>query len=503
MASIFKQRYTAKGKDGKRIRKQSKFWYVDFKAADGTRKRIKGFKDKTATAQLAAKLEREAEQAQIGIIDRFKEHRKRPLLEHLRDFKQTLMDKGSTEKQAHLVHNRTRAVIVNCGFVFLSDISASRVQRYLAERRRGGLSIRSSNFYLGAAKQFLNWMVADHRTSENTLAYLQGQNPKTDIRHPRRALTINELTKLLETTAQGTKHHNLTAKERVILYKLAANTGFRANELASLTWQSFNLCGPALSVTVLAAYSKHRREDLLPLRGDICFELASWKSEQEPKEDEKLFPGFKSNKAADMFKIDLEDAGIEYVDAAGRYADFHSLRHSFASILHQSGVSPKVAQSLLRHSTISLTMDTYTHIGLYDERAAINSLPALPGLDGAKIGENKAVALKTGTDDLAVKTDRSAYKPAYKKLTKNADFECDRSSFVGIEQERRRESAESCKSLELLVLGNESNQLSTSDMGKNNRRRPDSNRRITVLQTVALGLLATPPILDSFEFTIS
>ncbi len=415
MASIFKQQYTTKDEGGKKVKRKSQYWYIDYKTADGTRKRVKGFKDKTATAQLAAKLEREAEQAQVGIIDKYKAHRKRPLLEHLKDFKQSLVDKGNTDKQARLVHNRAKAVIVNCGFVYLSDISASRVQRYLAERRRGGLSIRSSNFYLGAAKQFLNWMVADYRVSENTLAYLKGQNPKTDIRHPRRALTINELTKLLETTAKGMRHHKMTAKERVMLYKLAANTGFRANELASLTWRSFNLSGSALSVTVVAAYSKRRREDLLPLRADISCELASWKSEQEPIEDEKLFPGFNPNKAADMLKKDLECAGIEYVDAAGRYADFHSLRHSFASILHQSGVSPKVAQSLLRHSTIGLTMDTYTHIGLYDERAAINSIPALPGLDGDNVDKHKTMALKTGTDDLAVKVDNGAYKPAYKK----------------------------------------------------------------------------------------
>ena len=108
------------------------------------------------------------------------------------------------------------------------------------------------------------------------------------------------------------------------------------------------------------------------------------------------------------------------MDASGRYVDFHSLRHSFASILHLSGVSPKVAQSLLRHSTIGLTMDTYTHIGLYDERAAINSLPALPGLNGGKSSQNKAVALKTGTDNLAVRTDKSAYKPAYKQNRKTA-----------------------------------------------------------------------------------
>jgi hypothetical protein len=34
------------------------------------------------------------------------------------------------------------------------------------------------------------------------------------------------------------------------------------------------------------------------------------------------------------------------------------------------------------------------------------------------------------------------------------------------------------------------------------RRRADSNRRITVLQTVALGLLATPPVLNYLEFTL-
>jgi len=200
-------------------------------------------------------------------------------------------------------------------------------------------------------------------------------------------------------------------KERAMLYKLAAaNTGFRANELASLRWQSFNLSDSAPSVKVLASYSKRRREDLLPLRLDITRELASWKFEQGPKEDAKLFPKFNPNKAADMLKEDLECAGIEYVDAAGRYADFHSLRHCFASILNQSGVSPKVAQSLLRHSTIGLTMDTYTHIGLYDERAALESLPELPSVDGNENGRKEAAALKTGTDDLPISSDEKSYR---------------------------------------------------------------------------------------------
>ena len=50
MASILKQSYTVKDKNGKRIRKKSAFWYVDYKTAEGIRKRVKGFKDKAATA---------------------------------------------------------------------------------------------------------------------------------------------------------------------------------------------------------------------------------------------------------------------------------------------------------------------------------------------------------------------------------------------------------------------------------------------------------------------
>jgi len=494
MASIFKQQYTTIDKDGKRVKKKSAYWYIDYKTAEGTRKRVKGFKDKQATAQLAAKLEKEAELAQAGIVDKYKEHHKKPLAEHIKDFKASLVNKGTTEKHACLVHNRAKAVIENCKFVFIADISASRVQRYLAERRREGLSIRSSNFYLQAAKQFCRWLVADGRAPDNPLAHLSGQNPKTDVRHARRALTADELERLIKATANGQTHSKMSGKERAMLYTLAVSTGLRAGELASLTWQSFNLSGSEPSVTVLAAYSKHRRDDTLPLRLDIAQLLAAWKTEQESDEQAKVFGAFRVNKATKMLRKDLEVAGITYRDGAGRVADFHSLRHTFISNLTRSGVSPKIAQSLARHSTIGLTMDTYTHIGLYDERAALDSLPELPSLDGNKNDENKAVALKTGTDNMPIGIDKSAYKPAYKKLTKNAYSGFNRSSLIDIKQDEKQESIESDKSLESEALGNESNQLSTLGTEKNKRRRADSNRRITVLQTVALDHLATPPI---------
>ena len=50
----------------------------------------------------------------------------------------------------------------------------------------------------------------------------------------------------------------------------------------------------------------------------------------------------------------------------------HDLRHTAASHLLRRGVHPKVVQELLGHSTISLTLDTYSHVApaLHAEVAA-------------------------------------------------------------------------------------------------------------------------------------
>ena len=86
-------------------------------------------------------------------------------------------------------------------------------------------------------------------------------------------------------------------------------------------------------------------------------------------------------------KADLETASakgketdlpeILYEDAAGQVADFHALRHSYITLLAQSGVHPKTAQDLARHSDINLTLSRYTHTVLTDRSEALSGLPDL------------------------------------------------------------------------------------------------------------------------------
>ncbi len=313
MASVFKRKYT-KVANGKRVKKQSHKYYTRLTDADGIKRTIPLFRDKTASQQRAAQLQKEIEMARAGVVDRYKEHRRKPLSEHLKDFRQSLLDKGNTKSHVELTHNRVKAVLKGGKFVFIADISASKVQRYLADLRNNGegISAQTFNFYLQAVKQFCKWMVQDQRASESPLEHLKGLNVRTDRRHDRRALEPDEIRWLLEATTTAPKRFGMSGYERYLLYRFAAETGLRANEIRSLTVADFDFDN--LRVTVKAGYSKRRREDIQPLRPDTTMLLKEFFKEKMPNLE--AFGGtYKqlTKRTSDMIKADLSEAGIPYV----------------------------------------------------------------------------------------------------------------------------------------------------------------------------------------------
>ena len=80
-----------------------------------------------------------------------------------------------------------------------------------------------------------------------------------------------------------------------------------------------------------------------------------------------------------VFRKDLEAAGIAYVDTKGEYADFHSLRKTFGTMLTLAGVPQRVVMELMRHSDMRLTAKTYTDAGMLPVDATITKLPSLNG----------------------------------------------------------------------------------------------------------------------------
>ncbi len=110
-----------------------------------------------------------------------------------------------------------------------------------------GISAQTFNFYLQAVKQFCRWLVKDRRASDNPLSHLTSLNVKTDRRHDRRALSVDEMRRLLHAVRNGPdrtgRSWRMTGPERAILYQLAMETGFRSSELRSLVRASFDLDG--------------------------------------------------------------------------------------------------------------------------------------------------------------------------------------------------------------------------------------------------------------------
>ena len=50
---------------------------------------------------------------------------------------------------------------------------------------------------------------------------------------------------------------------------------------------------------------------------------------------------------------------------------FHGLRHAFATLALQAGMNPKVVSEALGHSSVTITLDTYSHVlpNMQDELA--------------------------------------------------------------------------------------------------------------------------------------
>ena len=431
MARIFKQTYTkplpegaeiftrkgrryarfkdSKGKtvtaplsqDGTRIIRELTKWYIDYVDANGKSRRVPGYTDRKATEQKASELERTAERVRSGYRPKEHDALARPLTEHLSEFKSHLLAKGTGEKQAIQAHNEIKRILNNCGLVFWPDISATRIQGFLAELRRDkagktGISARTSNSYLQSIKSFCTWMVREGRAPESPLSHLKGINVKTDRRHDRRALTDAECRDLLETTPIGPVRFNMVGPDRALLYRTALETGLRANELRTLTVGACHLYETPPVLVVKAAYSKHRREDHQPITPGLARILAQYVHGRESHE--RVFRNMpNSDSTAEMLRKDLEAAGIPYIDSAGLFADFQALRHTYITNLARGGAKPKEAMDLARHSDINLTMARYSHTVISDRAEALKALPDL-STKPERTHSQKA----TGTDDAVV-----------------------------------------------------------------------------------------------------
>jgi integrase len=395
-----KGRQVRKGTPGARKKKlRASKWYGQYTDADGNRHRVPLCTDKVAALQMLADLERTAERQKVGIIDRFAEHRKAPIEQHLTDYETHLRNKGASDKHRAETLRRLRSIIQQSAVRTLDDMRPEAVEQFLARLGDGGASARTRNTYLSSAKAFSRWCIHGRRLGEDPLASLQAASG--DAVRQRRSLVEAELAKLLQVARERPLLEAMTIRsgerkgqpcgrvrpevrarletlgwERSLIYKTAILTGLRRGELAALEVRHLTLTGPRPCVTLPGGETKNGQAADLPLRADLAVDLRVWVEATGKNAADKLFRV--PVELVKILKRDLKHAGIAYRDELGRTFDVHALRHTTASYLGRGKVAPRVAQGFMRHSDIKLTMQTYTDPRLLEEVEALAALPALP-----------------------------------------------------------------------------------------------------------------------------
>jgi integrase len=198
-----------------------------------------------------------------------------------------------------------------------------------------------------------------------------GRIKQTEFEKQRRALTADEVRRLLEATQNGIRHHKMQPYARYLLYRLALETGLRMGEIRSLTVSSFDFRAKPPTVHVEPADTKGKEPADMILSPGTAQALQEHLQGKEPQDRAFRMPP--SRHTVDMLKKDLEAAGVPY-SLNGKDADCHSLRHTFITNLCLAGVHPAVAQKLARHSSITLTMKYYTHVLRESEISAMQRL---------------------------------------------------------------------------------------------------------------------------------
>jgi integrase len=250
----------------------------------------------------------------------------------------------------------------------LSALTPAQVERAYSDLIQGGLTPRSvvqvHTVLHNALKKALQW------------GYI-GRNPTEAVSVPRpernemHTLSENEVRRFFLAT-QGQRLH--------ALWVLLASTGLRVGEATGLRWDDLDLDNCRLFVrralqrqkgvglvfvepktaksrrtvyfpegTAEALWEHHRRQIEEKLRLGPAWNsegLVFCREDGRPLEATNLTPV--------LHRI-LKRAGLPRVRV-------HDLRHTAATLYLARGENPKIVQELLGHSTITLTLDTYSHV---------------------------------------------------------------------------------------------------------------------------------------------
>lgn len=277
------------------------------------------------------------------------------------------------------------------------ELTFGRFRVWLAEHHPNVAAMRDVTPAISS--EFADWLVSEGRSPNTFNKYMnllalvfrtlkdkarltinpwEGIQRKRLVTYGRRELTIDELRKVCA-TAQG---------DLRLLLALGIYTGLRLGDCATLRWGEVDLArGIIRRIPNKMARRDNPKPVILPIHPTLRPLLAEIQGEER---GEYVLPRIATDYArhesyvTDRIQALFKSCGIqtrrkiEGRNMSQVEVGFHSLRHSFVSMLAEKNVPQSVTQSLVGHSNPAMTRH-YTHTG---EAAALAAVTALPSFDG-------------------------------------------------------------------------------------------------------------------------
>jgi len=238
----------------------------------------------------------------------------------------------------------------------LDEIKRHDVSSFHIHCRQDGLSPATSDRYLALLRNICNKAVEFDFLAKSPCVGVKQFNPDNRVNH---FLNESEMKQLLATL---NAHKNRTVSSIVLF---ALSTGMRIGEVLKVRWCDIDL--ERKLVHISASNAKGKRSRTVPLNESSLKIIAQANSQGY----EYLFINRRTGKPYTCIRHQWQR-----IRAAAGFPDLrvHDMRHQFASLLLNKGVSVLLVKELLGHRQISTTVDRYSHLATDSLLSASNQV---------------------------------------------------------------------------------------------------------------------------------
>ena len=210
---------------------------------------------------------------------------------------------------------------------------------------------------IATLRSFHRWLEKRELRQDNPMLLIR--TPRQEKRLPK-AVDLEQIERLLSTPDTT---NLLGARDRAILETLYS-TGLRVSELVGIDHEDLNV-----DQREIVVQGKGRKERLVPLGSHATaailayLELLNKDSRAPSDEDRPTSPLFVNKHGGRLSTRSVRRKVSKYLEEAGLDPEIspHTLRHSFATHLLDSGADLRSVQELLGHQSLSTTQ-VYTHV---------------------------------------------------------------------------------------------------------------------------------------------